>query len=111
MPGLVPGIHVFARTSKKDVDGRDKPGHDDDGGRHCEERKRRSNPSIRYAAPWIASLTLAMTREVLGATTRFPHPTRIFFILFVDQIFTTFIERLFTNAFDAISKSRAIPCV
>jgi hypothetical protein len=29
MPGLVPGIHVFDVTSKKDVDGRDKPGHDD----------------------------------------------------------------------------------
>ena len=27
MPGLVPGIHVFA-PSNKDVDGRDKPGHD-----------------------------------------------------------------------------------
>jgi hypothetical protein len=27
MPGLVPGIHVFA-PEKKDVDGRDKPGHD-----------------------------------------------------------------------------------
>jgi hypothetical protein len=29
MPGLGPGIHVFAATNKKDVDGRDKPGHDD----------------------------------------------------------------------------------
>ena len=29
MPGLVPGIHVFAPTIKKDVDGRDKPGHDE----------------------------------------------------------------------------------
>ena len=30
MPGLVPGIHVFtAGIGKKDVDGRDKPGHDD----------------------------------------------------------------------------------
>jgi hypothetical protein len=29
MPGLVPGIHVFAPTSEKDVDGRDKPGHDE----------------------------------------------------------------------------------
>jgi hypothetical protein len=28
MPGLVPGIHVFA-ASKQGVDGRDKPGHDD----------------------------------------------------------------------------------
>jgi hypothetical protein len=29
MPGLVPGIHAFKRVPKKDVDGRDKPGHDD----------------------------------------------------------------------------------
>jgi len=32
MPGLVPGIHVFARPDAgvwKVVDGRDKPGHDD----------------------------------------------------------------------------------
>jgi len=29
MPGLVPGIHVFLHASKKDVDGRDKPGHDE----------------------------------------------------------------------------------
>jgi hypothetical protein len=29
MPGLVPGIHVFYRAKKKDVDGRDKPGHDE----------------------------------------------------------------------------------
>jgi citronellyl-CoA dehydrogenase len=28
VPGLVPGIHVFA-IGNKDVDGRDKPGHDD----------------------------------------------------------------------------------
>ena len=27
MPGLVPGIHVFANFNR-DVDGRDKPGHD-----------------------------------------------------------------------------------
>jgi hypothetical protein len=27
MPGLVPGIHEF-RPTTKDVDGRDKPGHD-----------------------------------------------------------------------------------
>jgi hypothetical protein len=28
MPGLVPGIHVFDNSSKEDVDGRAKPGHD-----------------------------------------------------------------------------------
>jgi len=28
MPGLVPGIHVLVARKKKDVDGRDKPGHD-----------------------------------------------------------------------------------
>jgi hypothetical protein len=27
MPGLVPGIHVF--SGYEDVDGRDKPGHDE----------------------------------------------------------------------------------
>jgi N-acetylmuramoyl-L-alanine amidase len=29
MPGLVPGIHVSVTRSKKDVDGRDEPGHDE----------------------------------------------------------------------------------
>jgi hypothetical protein len=28
MPGLVPGIHVLV-SGAKDVDGRDKPGHDE----------------------------------------------------------------------------------
>ena len=28
MPGLVPGIHVLPFRGGKDVDGRDKPGHD-----------------------------------------------------------------------------------
>jgi hypothetical protein len=32
MPGLVPGIHVYLRLSKKDVDGRDEPGHDEGSG-------------------------------------------------------------------------------
>jgi hypothetical protein len=30
MPGLAPGIHVFPNAAtNQDVDGRDKPGHDD----------------------------------------------------------------------------------
>jgi hypothetical protein len=36
MPGLVPGIHVFWRHGKKDVDGRDKPGHDVEKAGHDE---------------------------------------------------------------------------
>jgi hypothetical protein len=28
MPGLVPGIHEFLHNAMKNVDGRDKPGHD-----------------------------------------------------------------------------------
>jgi hypothetical protein len=31
MPGLVPGIHALFCFIKKDVDGRDKPGHDEFG--------------------------------------------------------------------------------
>jgi hypothetical protein len=29
MPGLVPGIHVLLSFGRQDVDGRDKPGHDE----------------------------------------------------------------------------------
>jgi len=29
MPGFTPGIHVLRLCNKKDVDGRDKPGHDE----------------------------------------------------------------------------------
>jgi hypothetical protein len=29
MPGLVPGIHVLKEGNEEDVDGRDKPGHDE----------------------------------------------------------------------------------
>jgi hypothetical protein len=32
MPGLVPGIHILVASRKKDVDGRDKPGHDESFG-------------------------------------------------------------------------------
>jgi hypothetical protein len=30
MPGLVPGIHVFASLCEEGVDGRDKRGHDEE---------------------------------------------------------------------------------
>jgi len=35
MPGLVPGIHVLKDLSAQDVDGRDKPGHDDEQLTRC----------------------------------------------------------------------------
>jgi hypothetical protein len=31
MPGLVPGIHVFFRSKRQGVDGRNKSGHDERG--------------------------------------------------------------------------------
>jgi hypothetical protein len=41
MPGLVPGIHVLSPQQQKDVDGRDKPGHDESF-RDPDESKRRA---------------------------------------------------------------------
>ena len=35
MPGLVPGIHVLGSSRQENVDGRDKPGHDDELGVDC----------------------------------------------------------------------------
>jgi hypothetical protein len=35
MPGLVPGIHVLTALQPEDVDGRDKPGHDEKTNRVC----------------------------------------------------------------------------
>jgi len=40
MPGLVPGIHVSVTIRAKDVDARDKPGHDD-----CENPSEPSPPT------------------------------------------------------------------
>ena len=60
MPGLVPGIHVLA-ASRKDVDGRDKPGHD---GREYPQ----NNPTIRPSAPtsiWSAAGTLGRPGMVM----------------------------------------------
>jgi hypothetical protein len=35
MAGFMPAIHVFLATLKQDVDGRDKPGHDDGESPHA----------------------------------------------------------------------------
>jgi hypothetical protein len=43
---------------------------------------------------------------------RYLHGTgaKIFFIIFVDAIFTTLVERLFTSAFDLIAAKSASDC-
>jgi hypothetical protein len=50
MPGLDPGIHVFLFAATQDVDGRDKPGHD-------ERNYRSGKPAATMAAmmPLLAS--------------------------------------------------------
>jgi hypothetical protein len=48
------------------------------------------------------------TRSVARAQR--PGP-KIFFIIFVDAMFTTLFERLFTNSFDGGRKKAANPCL
>jgi hypothetical protein len=38
-------------------------------------------------------------------------PPKFFFIIFVDAMFTTLFERLFTNVFDETGANPMIPCV
>jgi len=38
-------------------------------------------------------------------------PRIIFFIIFIDRIFTTLIQRLFTNAFDVTAQTAAFSCL
>ena len=38
-------------------------------------------------------------------------PAKIFFIIFVDGIFTTLFEWLFTNVFDVTAPTQVIACV
>jgi len=47
MPGLVPGIHVLAAL-KKDVDGRDEPGHDEKANHFQMVRKRLKNTACIF---------------------------------------------------------------
>jgi hypothetical protein len=57
MPGLVPGIHVFRYVGSKDVDGRDKPGHDESNFQAVIARSEATKQSILVQVEtWIASL-------------------------------------------------------
>jgi hypothetical protein len=79
MPGLGRASTSYGVRVREDVDGRDKPGHDDE------------------------------TRYSCGGTN--PRAAKNFFIIFVDRIFTTLFERLFTNVFDVTSINSGITCV
>jgi hypothetical protein len=50
MAGLVPAIHVFAASTKEDVDARDKPGHDDSFARRLIRSPRR--PAAAMIPSW-----------------------------------------------------------
>jgi hypothetical protein len=52
-----------------------------------------------------------MTMELGNAAREKSRSPKIFFIIFVDAIFTTLFERLFTKAFDVTDASSANPCV
>jgi GNAT superfamily N-acetyltransferase len=57
MPGLVPGIHVYPKCRKQDVDGRDKPGHDELGSGAM-------SLTIRTARPDDSALIFTLVREL-----------------------------------------------
>ena len=79
MPGLVPGIHVFLSRCAKDVDGRDKPGHD--GVKLNVRRTLAPIMSLRlifmgtpdFAVPTLLEL-VAHGHEVVAVYTRAPKP-------------------------------------
>jgi hypothetical protein len=66
MPGLVPGIHVLAHSQQPDVDGRDKPGHDEEYLMRHDALYSRTFNSSGTAASY---LELCSTSEVLTLRT------------------------------------------
>jgi hypothetical protein len=49
MPGLVPGIHVLLQRGRKDVDGRDEPGHDENDAQAASTQQQRRRALLRAA--------------------------------------------------------------
>jgi len=85
MPGLVPGIHVFAALPS------------------LRAQKQSIHPLCRAMDCFAA---LAMTGPRSNTGTR-----NIPFIIFVDGMFTSFVARLFTKTCRASKRMRAISCV
>jgi hypothetical protein len=91
MPGLVPGIRVLAQARERR---RGWPGQ------AWELRSQLPSPSPAAQHRYARN----------DAESKFARATN-FFIIFVDGIFTTFIEWPFTNASHAIRENHAMSCV
>jgi hypothetical protein len=67
MPGLVPGIHVLPPGSKKDVDGRDEPGHDELESAESRTTRQRTSDATPSISISIFGLGSAITTQVVRA--------------------------------------------
>ncbi len=59
----------------------------------------------------MAGASPAMTMEPRSDAGEKIAPAKIFFIIFVDGIFTTLFECPFTNVFDVTAQTQVFPCV
>jgi hypothetical protein len=85
-----PGRPRLGARAEDDVDGRDKPGHDDG-----------TEPLLRSAQA---------TKQSSDAGNKFTRRKK-FFIIFVDRKFTTSFARLFTNVFEVTGVKPAMTCL
>src|SRR5215467_811838 len=77
MPGLVPGIHVLRQEQNiKDVDGRDKPGHDDVAGGITNPRTHYLGRN-RFAGGVAASCGHRQPKEVVMTHVPMSRPLRL----------------------------------
>ena len=68
MPGLVPGIHVFVEAAKEDVDGRDKPGHDE----RWDTRHMTTTDDPLVSTEWLASHLGDPKTKIIDAQFKMP---------------------------------------
>src|SRR5262249_30203824 len=75
MPGLVPGIHVFECFIKQDVDGRDKPGHDNPYGTMRRTRSGVISAMLRTPSSAMSRCTSSCNRPSARCTPSSPATT------------------------------------
>ncbi len=63
------------------------------------------------AGNFTGHFSACVAREPVMMRGTNPHARKNFFIIFVDAIFTTLFERLFTNVFDVTGANRDGSCV